>query len=417
MYYILNEANHIIAADSELLSFCGVSQIDELYLAVGLEKIHFTPAPQNKLIIKNEGDETLFPSHQTSLSSMLGHLTLVNLEEKNHSQVKESILDQEIKEEKLIKSEDTFDSLDLFDSPATITVETSVKEEPVLTKEEGITFDIMNEPLQDTVDNSLEETPSLVIEEIKEKDTTPISINIAEVSEKIGVSTEDYKAFYDEYLDTANTLKSDLKGEDTAKRSTAITTLSHLGYMLYLPEVGDILTHLGEVNNEEAQTEIIHFYDTISRIKLVEEIKETPKAKIEEVIQAPIKKEKPIVKGFGTINLENVKPIHFDFQLEQAANDLSLPVELIEEFVNDFIDQAHIETVKMLQAYEEGNLDTIQKIGHLLKGASSNLRIVPLSDTLYQIQFCEDPKLLEGYILDYWGHFIAFETKIKMISN
>ena len=71
----------------------------------------------------------------------------------------------------------------------------------------------------------------------------------------------------------------------------------------------------------------------------------------------------------------------------------------------------------MLEAYEKGDLDAIQKIGHLLKGASSNLRINALSDTLYEIQFCEDSTNLEAYIKAYWGHFLSFETQIDVISN
>jgi hypothetical protein len=116
-------------------------------------------------------------------------------------------------------------------------------------------------------------------------------------------------------------------------------------------------------------------------------------------------------------DLDEVKPIHFDFRLEEAADELSLPVELIEEFVNDFLVQAREETVNILTAYREGNLDRIQKIGHLLKGASSNLRINPLADTLYEIQFCEDPSQLEGLIKNYWAHFVSFEKQIKMTSN
>ncbi|HSR74448.1 MAG TPA: Hpt domain-containing protein, partial [Sulfurovum sp.] len=121
--------------------------------------------------------------------------------------------------------------------------------------------------------------------------------------------------------------------------------------------------------------------------------------------------------AYGSISLEGIKPIHFDFRLEEAANDLSLPVDLIEEFVRDFIEQAHIETEKMLKAYEKGDLDTIQKIGHLLKGASSNLRINPLSDTLYKIQFCEDFSQLEAYIKDYWAHFLSFEIQINALAK
>ena len=136
-----------------------------------------------------------------------------------------------------------------------------------------------------------------------------------------------------------------------------------------------------------------------------------------EPIPEPIEVAPVVKKGFGTLDLSDVKPIHFDFQLEEAANDLSLPVELIEEFVNDFIDQAREETEKMLQCYEEGDLDAIQKIGHLLKGTSSNLRIKPLADTLYKIQFCEDSNHLEHFIRDYWGHFLSFEIQIHAISH
>ena len=71
----------------------------------------------------------------------------------------------------------------------------------------------------------------------------------------------------------------------------------------------------------------------------------------------------------------------------------------------------------MLEAYEKGDLDAIQKIGHLLKGASSNLRINALSDTLYQIQFCEDPSNLEAYIKEYWGHFLSFEIQINALAK
>ena len=99
--------------------------------------------------------------------------------------------------------------------------------------------------------------------------------------------------------------------------------------------------------------------------------------------------------------------------MQAAADDLSLPVELIEEFVHDFIDQAHEETDKMLEAYEKGDLDTIQKIGHLLKGTAGNLRINPLSDVLYEIQFCEDSSKLEGLIKEYWGHLLSFETRVN----
>jgi hypothetical protein len=71
----------------------------------------------------------------------------------------------------------------------------------------------------------------------------------------------------------------------------------------------------------------------------------------------------------------------------------------------------------MLAAYEKGDLETIQKIGHLLKGTSSNLRINPLSDTLYEIQFNEDIDKVPELVKHYWGHFLSLENQIKLISK
>jgi len=71
----------------------------------------------------------------------------------------------------------------------------------------------------------------------------------------------------------------------------------------------------------------------------------------------------------------------------------------------------------MLAAYEKGDLETVQKIGHLLKGTSSNLRINPLSDTLYEIQFNEDIERVPELVRNYWAHFLSLENQFKLISN
>ena len=257
------------------------------------------------------------------------------------------------------------------------------------------------------------------------QNTTPIIIYVDEVSENIGISEEDYNTFLNEYIDTAISLEADLQSPNQETRSSAIDTLTQLADVLELPAVNEIITQLDAASPEKGKDIIESFYGTLSRLTTQKKNIATmqtfaPKAPTLE--QEKIRLDTPMESnkhegGFGTINLEGVKPIHFDFQLEAAANDLSLPIELIEEFVHDFIEQAHIETEKMLTAYEKGDLDAIQKIGHLLKGASSNLRINALSDTLYQIQFCEDSSQMEEFIKQYWGHFLSFEQQIDVLSN
>lgn len=108
--------------------------------------------------------------------------------------------------------------------------------------------------------------------------------------------------------------------------------------------------------------------------------------------------------------------IHFVLKHKIKINtviDLSLPVDLIEEFVNDFIVQAREEKETFYEACKSGDIDTIQKTGHKLKGVASNLRINPLADTLEEIQFCEDKSRFEPLLKKYWGQFLAFEVFMR----
>ena len=237
----------------------------------------------------------------------------------------------------------------------------------------------------------------------------------------IGITPEDYNLFLNEYIDTAINLEKELQSPETEKRAAAIKTLSHLSDVLHLPKVNEIMEAIQTADTASQQSHIATLYATLSRLTTHQESSaspaETPQTEELSIGEAVPEPTAPSSEGFGTIDLSDVQPIHFDFQLEEAANDLSLPVELIEEFVNDFIAQAKVETPKMLEAYEKGELETIQKIGHLLKGAASNLRITPLADTLYEIQFCNDSSQLEPLIKNYWAHFLSFENQMNLISK
>ena len=259
------------------------------------------------------------------------------------------------------------------------------------------------------------EEDSLVKEKSDTLDNTPIHINIEQISKTIGISQEDYKTFLNEYIDSALSLEDPLKSDNKEKRLAAIETLTQLADVLQLPKVNNVISKI-ETNPADERPQIIHnFYNLLSRLTVHTEAQVQPQEIVEEEINE--KKKDLSLDGFGSIDLHDVKPIHFNFQISQAANDLSLPEELIEEFVHDFIEQAHEETQKMLNAYESGDLESIQKIGHLLKGTSSNLRIKELADTLLAIQHCEDSTQLEDLIKEYWGHFLSFEQQIDVIST
>ena len=518
MYYISNETNQIIAADKSLLELCGLSHIDELSLKIALGDTKFDLSETNITITTDHNDK-MFPISKTSLSSMLGQITLVEIQAEEEKAGEDDLsvltLDETVEsiapletegiiEETeiaiednelfdLVKEEETEGSVETVEeSLDTITEDTEILDLGLSDKEDEAAIDKPEESLdvtpedteildlglsdkedeiaidkaEESLDITTEDTEILdlglsdkedevAIDEAVSDDTTEILVDIDKVCQQIGVSHEDYDAFLKEYIDTALGLEQDLLSEDSVKRSEAVATLSHLGEVLQLPAIGDMITKIDTTPENERKETVASFYAALTRITTtptapaepemelfdtqkeakidlsdVEEkeiepevmelldTQEEAKIDLSDVEEKEIEPEVTVSeKGFGTISLEGIKPIHFDFQLEEAANDLSLPVELIEEFVHDFIEQCHIETEKMLKAYEEGDLDAIQKLGHLLKGAASNLRINPLADTLYKIQFCEDSSNLEALIKDYWGHFLSFEIQINALAK
>jgi len=468
MYYITNQNNHIIAIDPSLLALLKVENIDELYGKVALGDIKFSSsaAEEGKVTIATVQKEEIYDAEHTDLSGILGDITLVQIQtspEKsifidNDTAPIEDLLAietaEEVSDEKAEPIED-FLAIETAEEDIISIVEDTLEEvsddktEPI---EESLSIGTAEEDIISILDDTLVEVPATdtetneiesndelfdlimptapeeTIDEISlskkeeaetaDEDQGPIVIDVENISQSIGISTEEYNTFLNEYIDTALSLEKDLQDTQEEKRSHAIGILSHLSHVLHLPVISEIVTQIETATADNQNIYIDFFYTTLARLTTTQSSTHKEEEKPLSVPETEIETESitTTTEGFGTINLDDVKPIHFDFQLEQAANELSLPVELIEEFVNDFIEQAHTETEKMLEAYEKGDLDTIQKIGHLLKGTSSNLRINPLSDTLYEIQFCEDSRKIEELIKHYWGHFFFFLTQINLIS-
>jgi len=401
MYYITNENNQIIAIDSMLLAILGVENIDVLYREIALENITFSSLTEDgKITVTTVQDEETYHAESHALSGILGNITLIQLQP--FSEKSELLADD------TPETDDMYHEKKLFDLIMPEAQEETIKDIPSEVLPAIETTEEENENNNELFDLILPHTPDDAIHEIPdtEKDTSPIYIDIENISREIGITPEDYNTFLNEYIDTALSFEKDLQSTDEEKRSNAINMLSHLSNVLHLPVITEIVTQIENASTEDQDKYIESFYATLARLTT-----SLPKADKEET------ESDTAIKYFGSIDLSDIKPIHFDFQLEEAARELNLPVELIEEFVYDFIKQAHEETKKMLQAYEKGDLKSIQKIGHLLKGAASNLRIDPLADTLYEIQFCEDISKMENLIKHYWGHFLSLETQMNLTSK
>jgi len=65
----------------------------------------------------------------------------------------------------------------------------------------------------------------------------------------------------------------------------------------------------------------------------------------------------------------------YQFNPSIAADELGLPVDLIEEFIGDFIQQAHDFKDELFEAALKGDFNNIKILSHKLKGVAANLRI------------------------------------------
>ena len=397
MYYIVNHTEHIIAADGDLLKLLSVENINELYTKIALGEIKFTTSSE-EVTITTKNSIKSYQAQNHMLSGILGDITLVHIHPSAEDKI--SVIDD-----------------GLFDLMSDIEEVEEKREEKILFDDEP--FDLISNAEETTVEErAVEETVDTeTATERLEEETSPIVIDIENISQEIGISTNDYENFLNEYIDTALSLEEDLKNSEEKRYYHAISTLSHLSDILHLPVITNIIEQIENSKLDDRDSLIESLYATIARLTT------TPINTSEEEIKFHIENSDPAVErditteSFGIIDLNDVKPMHFDFQIEAAANDLSLPLDLIEEFVYDFIEQTHIETEKMLSAYEQGDLNTIQGIGHLLKGTASNLRITALSDSLYKIQLCEESSNLKNLIKEYWGLFLSFENQINLKSE
>jgi len=256
-----------------------------------------------------------------------------------------------------------------------------------------------------------------------------------EIAELIGVSEEEYLHFLDDFEKESVLLEPSLRSGDLKESREALSILKEASLLLHLPQITEKLNGLSNATSDE-KSSIIDSYltmvtqlrsivgktvsdDTMPMMHLSNDTEEKvtfqtgslPEEKPEPVLTESVKNLTEKV----SVSLDQVQAIPFDFSINEAADELTLPVSLVSEFVIDFINQAK-ENIPLLQkAYEERDIDTIQTTAHMLKGASSNLRIAPIADTLYQLQFNKDFTQVPALIASFTGQLKALSIQMDQV--
>ncbi len=100
---------------------------------------------------------------------------------------------------------------------------------------------------------------------------------------------------------------------------------------------------------------------------------------------------------------------HYDPQI--AADELGLPVDLIEEFIGDFIKQAHEFKDQLFTAIGNEDFDNIKVLSHKLKGVAANLRIEDSFEVLRNVNETADIKECEANLKKFYMIIAKLEGK------
>lgn len=145
-----------------------------------------------------------------------------------------------------------------------------------------------------------------------------------------------------------------------------------------------------DLDTEDVQEEV---YEEVSPEKVENDFKEDLDEMLdvgdlsfeEEEIQEPVQ---------ATHTTTQLVHENFDngyiYDPQVASDELGLPLDLIEEFIQDFIAQAKEFKEGLYTALENGEHDQVKILSHKLKGVAANLRIEDAFETLSTVNTAED---------------------------
>jgi HPt (histidine-containing phosphotransfer) domain-containing protein len=128
----------------------------------------------------------------------------------------------------------------------------------------------------------------------------------------------------------------------------------------------------------------------------IEEVR-TDKPELSDIFNEPVKNE--VVKEEKTEAISKAEVAgpyaNYVFNPKIASEELGLPIDLVEEFIQDFIAQAKSFKKELYNSVKAGELDNVKIQSHKLKGVAANLRVENALDALTMINSSNDPDEIE----------------------
>lgn len=180
------------------------------------------------------------------------------------------------------------------------------------------------------------------------------------------------------------------------------------------PDTLDVPSYIPLTQSDELDDE----YLTKLALPLSEDELHEPEEQLSiEPEPAPQKVERPMLGDVYYTNAEQGfidslkvdKNYHYDPHV--AAQELGLPVDLIEEFIGDFIQQSYEFKEELFEALAKNDISNVKILSHKLKGVAANLRIEDSFETLSIINTSNDTTEIEANLKYFYTLIAKLEGK------
>lgn len=131
-------------------------------------------------------------------------------------------------------------------------------------------------------------------------------------------------------------------------------------------------------------------------LEIDDNLKEFSKPEVKETLELEEEQIKQPIPTVPSQEIEITNNYIYDPYL--ASDELGLPVDLIEEFIQDFISQANEFKNDLYNSLNDANIDNVKILSHKLKGVAANLRIEDAFEALSVINTSNDTNEIKAYI-------------------
>jgi HPt (histidine-containing phosphotransfer) domain-containing protein len=102
---------------------------------------------------------------------------------------------------------------------------------------------------------------------------------------------------------------------------------------------------------------------------------------------------------------------NYKYDPQIAADELGLPVDLIEEFIGDYITQSKEFKEELFDAVAKSDFNHLKNLSHKLKGVAANLRIEDSFEVLSHINSTHNMEEAEAYLKHFYNIIAKLEGK------